>query len=67
MLSGGAGLGKYHHGVIRALHDQDLLPNVICGSSAGSIFASCLSTLKRDEIDIANTFEFTYAHNVIGW
>lgn len=67
MLSGGASMGKYHHGIIKALHEEDLLPRVICGSSAGSIFVACLSTLKIDEIDICNTHEFVYTQDLIGW
>jgi len=67
MLSGGAGMGKYHHGVIKALYEQDLFPRIICGSSAGSIFAACISTVKIHEINIANTYEFVYTHNFIGW
>lgn len=45
MLSGGATFGKYHFGVIKALHEQDLLPKIICGSSAGAISASALACL----------------------
>jgi predicted acylesterase/phospholipase RssA len=37
MTAGGAGLGMYHFGVIKALWKQRLLPRVISGSSAGSI------------------------------
>ena len=67
MLSGGASMGKYHHGIIKALHEDDLLPRIICGSSAGSIFVACLSTLKIDEIDTCNTHEFVYTQDLIGW
>ena len=67
MLSGGASMGKYHHGIIKALYEEDLIPRIICGSSAGSIFVACLSTLKIDEIDICNTHEFVYTHTLIGW
>lgn len=67
MLSGGANMGKYHHGVIKALHEQDLFPRIICGSSAGSMFVAALSMTKIDEIDICNSYEFVYTHNFIGW
>lgn len=40
LLSGGAGLIYFHHGVVQELVDQDLLPNVISGASAGSIVAA---------------------------
>jgi predicted acylesterase/phospholipase RssA len=44
LLSGGAGLGMFHTGVVKALFDSDLLPRIVCGSSAGSIVASLLCT-----------------------
>eukprot|EP01031_Cornospumella_fuschlensis_P039519 gene39519-48115_t len=36
-LSGGAYLGYYHLGVVKALFEEGLLPRVISGASAGSI------------------------------
>jgi NTE family protein len=50
MLSGGATQGMFHMGVTKALFEQDLLPNVISGSSAGSIMASVLATHTDDEL-----------------
>ena len=50
MLSGGAGLGFFHAGVIRALSSQNLLPNVISGASAGSIMAALIGTRTDDEL-----------------
>lgn len=44
MLSGGGILGNYHMGVVKALIEQDLLPTVISGSSAGSIVAAVIGT-----------------------
>lgn len=44
MLSGGGVLGFYHLGVVKALLEQDLLPRVISGSSAGSLIAGVLAT-----------------------
>lgn len=55
MLSGGAGFGRYHNGVIMTLFEQDLLPNIIVGSSAGSLVAAGLCTFKRHEL---NNFKF---------
>jgi TAG lipase / steryl ester hydrolase / phospholipase A2 / LPA acyltransferase len=40
MLSGGATLGMFHLGVIKALWEEDLLPRVLSGSSAGAIIAA---------------------------
>jgi len=50
MLSGGAGLGFFHGGVVKALVEHDLLPDVISGSSAGSIIAALVGTRTNDEL-----------------
>ena len=50
MLSGAGSLGYFHLGVIKTLFDHQVLPNVISGSSAGSIFAAVLGTHTDDEL-----------------
>lgn len=50
LLSGGAGLIYFHHGMVQELIDHDLLPNVISGASAGSIIAAQLGTLTDAEL-----------------
>ena len=50
LLSGGGGLGMYHLGVIKALYEQDLLPKIIAGTSAGSIIASAICITTWDKI-----------------
>ena len=50
MLSGGAGLGFFHAGVVKALHEHDLIPDVVSGASAGSIIAALIGTRNRDEL-----------------
>jgi predicted acylesterase/phospholipase RssA len=50
MLSGGASLGVYHSGVVRALVQADLLPQIITGSSAGAIISSIVCTRTDEEI-----------------
>ena len=50
MLSGGAVLGNFHVGVVKALVEQDLLPDVISGSSAGSMIAAVLGTRTDEEL-----------------
>ena len=50
MLSGGGILGNYHMGVVKALIEQDLLPTVISGSSAGSVVAAVLGTNDAAEL-----------------
>lgn len=44
LLSGGATLGMFHLGVIKALWENGLLPRVLSGSSAGSIIAAMVAT-----------------------
>lgn len=50
LLSGGGIFGYFHVGVIKALVEQDLLPGVISGSSAGSLIAAIVGTHQRDEL-----------------
>jgi predicted acylesterase/phospholipase RssA len=50
LLSGGGGLGMYHFGVIKALYDQNLLPRIIAGASAGSIVAALICTTGMDNL-----------------
>uniref|UniRef100_A0A7S3L689 PNPLA domain-containing protein n=1 Tax=Amphora coffeiformis TaxID=265554 RepID=A0A7S3L689_9STRA len=49
LLSGGAALGFYHVGVVRALITNRLLPRVIGGASAGSIMCAMLGTRTDEE------------------
>lgn len=51
LLSGGSILGLLHVGVMRELMHANLLPRIICGTSAGSIFASVLAIHLDHEID----------------
>lgn len=55
LLSGGATLGMFHIGVIKALHQAGILPRVISGSSAGSIIAGAVGV--RTEAELAQVFE----------
>jgi len=50
-LSGGAMMGLYHFGVIRALLDNKLLPHIISGTSAGSVVSAILCTRTDKELD----------------
>jgi NTE family protein len=50
MLSGGGQLGNFHAGVLKALTEQNLLPDIISGSSAGSIFAALAGTHTNAEL-----------------
>jgi predicted acylesterase/phospholipase RssA len=61
LLSGGGSLGWYHIGVVKALKKQNLLPKIIWGSSAGSIFASLIACRKYDELDeLFNPYALEY-------
>ncbi|TKV67051.1 DUF3336 domain-containing protein [Marinobacter panjinensis] len=51
MLSGGAAFGIYHIGVTRALWEQDLLPDVIAGSSMGAIVAGAICIRNNEELE----------------
>lgn len=52
MLSGAGSLGHFHHGVVKTLVENDLLPQVISGSSAGSVFAAILGTHTIEELQV---------------
>ena len=49
-LSGGGMMGCYHFGTIRALMEQNVLPHIISGTSAGSVVASMICTRSDEEI-----------------
>jgi predicted acylesterase/phospholipase RssA len=53
LLSGGASYGLFHIGVIEELIEQRLLPQVITGSSAGSIVAGFVATHTDEELEEA--------------
>ena len=49
-LSGGGALAMYHFGVIKTLLEQGLLPQVISGTSGGSIVAAFVSMFPEEEL-----------------
>ncbi|CAK9435448.1 uncharacterized protein LODBEIA_P01750 [Lodderomyces beijingensis] len=49
-LSGGACFAYTHFGIAKALLDQDLLPNIISGTSGGGLIASLLCTRTDEEL-----------------
>ncbi|CAK9057981.1 unnamed protein product [Durusdinium trenchii] len=55
LLSGGASVGMYHFGVVKALHLNGLLPRVMSGTSAGSIVCGMLG-VRTDEASAAGGF-----------
>lgn len=58
MLSGGAGLGFFHAGVVKSLNEHNLLPTVISGASAGAIIAAMIGTKNQRELQEALSAEF---------
>lgn len=40
LLSGGAGFGKFHNGIFKALYEVGMFPKIISGTSIGSIVAA---------------------------
>ena len=69
MLSGGAALGLFHLGVLKAMWESQLLPSVISGSSAGSIMASVVATHTDDELAamLDPEYIFVEAFRMTGW
>lgn len=62
MLSGGATLGLFHVGVVKALYREGLMPDVISGSSAGSVVAATVGTRAPTEMEELLTPEAAYYH-----
>ncbi|MEH6593849.1 MAG: DUF3336 domain-containing protein [Halioglobus sp.] len=60
MLSGGAGLIYFHHGVVQTLLDHDLLPNIVSGSSAGSWICAQLGTRTDEELKDGHFRDLVY-------
>ena len=52
LLSGGLGLGMYHLGVVKALHEQCLLPRIISASSFGAVVAAVVGTSTIDQLSL---------------
>ena len=50
LLSGSGSFLFFHVGVVKALWDEGVLPNILAGSSGGSIVAAIVSTRKDGDI-----------------
>jgi TAG lipase / steryl ester hydrolase / phospholipase A2 / LPA acyltransferase len=61
LLSGGAALGFYHVGVVKALMENRLMPRVLGGSSAGSLVCGMIGT-RTDEECVEDLFEVKGTH-----
>ena len=62
MLSGGATLGLFHVGVVKALFLEDAVPAVLSGSSAGSVVAAAVGSRAPSEIEDLIDAEQSYYH-----
>lgn len=49
-LSGGASFAWYHFGVVKALLDESLLPEIIAGTSGGALVAALVATHTNEEL-----------------
>ncbi|EDN08335.1 hypothetical protein HCAG_04845 [Histoplasma mississippiense (nom. inval.)] len=49
-LSGGATFSYYHFGVVKALLDNGVLPDIISGTSGGALVAALVATRKNEEL-----------------
>ena len=49
-LSGGATFAYYHFGVVKALLDNNVLPEIIAGTSGGALVASLIATRTDEEL-----------------
>ncbi|KAK0646018.1 hypothetical protein B0T16DRAFT_329441 [Cercophora newfieldiana] len=49
-LSGGATFAYYHFGVVKALLEADLLPDIITGTSGGALVAGLVATRTNEEL-----------------
>lgn len=61
MLSGGAGVIYFHHGVAQTLANENLLPNVLSGASAGSWICAQLGTMTDEQLRAGHFDKFRYA------
>ncbi|KAF1776244.1 Triacylglycerol lipase [Phytophthora cactorum] len=49
-LSGGGSIAMYHKGIIKALLEADLMPNIVSGSSGGAITAAMIACKTNKEL-----------------
>ena len=50
-LGGGAARGWAHIGVLRALHDAGVVPDIIAGTSIGAVVGGCFAAKKLDAVE----------------
>ena len=68
ILSGGATFGFYHWGVVKALLEQNILPSVISGTSAGSLLAALVCVQKNEDIlELISPDAYTFCKVFLNW
>ncbi|ORX83908.1 patatin-domain-containing protein [Basidiobolus meristosporus CBS 931.73] len=50
ILQGGTTFGLYHLGVVKALHEQKLLPKILCGTGVGALIATLVCIHTDEEL-----------------
>ena len=50
-LGGGAARGWAHIGVLRALHDAGIHPDIVAGTSIGAVVGGCYVAGELDELE----------------
>jgi len=50
VLSGGGSFGAFHLGVVRKLHERNVLPRVVAGSSSGALIGAIVCTRTPSEL-----------------
>ncbi len=50
-LGGGAARGWAHIGVLRALHQAGIYPDIVAGTSIGAVVGGCLASGRLDELE----------------
>ncbi len=50
-LGGGAARGWAHIGVLRALHDAGIVPDIVAGTSIGAVVGGCFAAQKLDAVE----------------
>ncbi|KAI8619887.1 acyl transferase/acyl hydrolase/lysophospholipase, partial [Chytriomyces sp. MP71] len=64
-LSGGGSITYYHFGVLKALWKEGLLPDVISGSSGGSLIAALICTRTDQEMKDDCIFDPSVVHQIL--
>lgn len=62
MLSGGATLGLFHVGVVKALYRENVVPQIMSGSSAGSVVCATVGSRAPHELESLLDPEAAYYH-----